>query len=217
MDLLSHLPPSVVHQALVALSASLPIPPADTPEQRAEREEAAMYAVAAIEPADAFEIRLAVEIVVADARAMSCYQRAEQPDVTPADRCRLTAESAGHFRHVRATTLILARRHAKREKAEATMHPKAMERAGYWFRDVSVSEPGPARTSPDARRRFEQMDEVEQYAVLYPQRAAVIRAHRGLPPKCTFGPPDPTLIERIVKSDSPVLRELDPPMVAGAD
>jgi hypothetical protein len=217
MDLLPHLPPSVVRQALASLSASLPPPPVDTPEQRAERDEGAMYAVAAIEPADAFEIRLAVEILVADARAMSCYQCSEQPDVTPADRHRLTAEAAGHLRHVRATTLILARRHAKREKAEAVMHPKAMERAGYWFRDVSVPGPEPALAPPEPRRSFEQMDEAEQYAVLYPQRAAAIRAHRGLPPNCTFGPPEPVLIERIVNSDSTVLRELDQPVAAGAD
>ncbi len=217
MDLLSHLPPSVVRQAQVSLAASLPPPPVDTPEQRAERDEAAMHAVAAIEPADAFEIRLAVEIVVADARAMSCYQRSEQSDVTPADSRRLTAEATGHLRHVRATTLILARRHAKHEKAEAAMHPKAMERAGYWFRDVSVPEPEPALPPPEPKRSFEQMDEAEQYAVIYPQRAAAIREHRGLPPNCTFGPPDPMLIERIVNSDSPVLRELDRPIIAAAD
>ena len=213
MDILSYLPPSAVRQALASLSVSLPPPPVDTPEQRAERDEAAMHAVAAIEPMDAFEIRLAVEIVVADARALHCYQQANQPELAPAEKRRLTADAAGHLRHVRATTLILARRHAKREKAEAAMHPKAMERAGYWFRDVSVPEPEPA----EPQRSYEQMDEAERYAVLYPQRAAAIRAHRGLPPDCTFGPPEPALIERIINSDSPVLRELDQPIAVAAD
>jgi hypothetical protein len=32
----------------------------------------------------------------------------------------------------------LQRTQATREKAEAAMHPAAMERAGWWFRDASV-------------------------------------------------------------------------------
>ena len=34
-----------------------------------------------------------------------------------------------------------------RQKAEAEMHPEAMERAGYWFRDASVPAPEPEAPS----------------------------------------------------------------------
>jgi hypothetical protein len=48
----------------------------------------------------------------------------------------------------------LKRDQAARDKAEAEMQPAAMERAGYWIRDVSVPAPNeappePAPTEPD--------------------------------------------------------------------
>jgi hypothetical protein len=46
-------------------------------------------------------------------------------------------------------------RQAKRDKALDAMHPSAMERAGYWFRDVSVPLPEPAQavSCPEIMRR----------------------------------------------------------------
>jgi hypothetical protein len=69
------------------------------------------------------------------------------------------------------------------------MHPAAMERAGYWFRDCSVPEPAPEpaeTTSPEPAA----LTEAEKYAVIYPDRAARIRAAGGRPAKLDFGPPD---------------------------
>jgi hypothetical protein len=220
MQFFANLPKCVVRQALIQLRESLPRPSNDTPEERNERDDAAMHAVVALEPADAFEIRLAVEIVVSDAYALVCFGRAEQPGIDADDKRRAEARASSLQNHVRSAMLILERRHRKREKDEAAMVLKAMECAGYWFKDVSVPEREPASeaTLPDpANRTFEQMDPAEQYAVLYPDRAAQIRSHRGLPPNRAFSPPEAELIELILASDSPILRELDHPMCAAAE
>jgi hypothetical protein len=99
-----------------------------------------------------------------------------------------------------------------------------MERVGYWFHDVSVdppptppaatdleSAPGQPPTPQPAPRDFSEMTEAEQYAVLYPDRAALIRASGGLPPDHRFGPPEPEVVDAIIRSDSPILRALDRP------
>ena len=56
------------------------------------------------------------------------------------------------------------------------------------------------------------MTEAEQYAVIYPKRAALIRANRGLPPRLDFGPPEPELVAAIVSGTSPILQALDVPL-----
>ena len=51
--------------------------------------------------------------------------------------------------------------------------------------------------------------EAEQYAIIYPQRAARIRALGGLPQPLDFGPPAPYLVQAIIAGNSPALRALD--------
>jgi hypothetical protein len=51
--------------------------------------------------------------------------------------------------------------------------------------------------------------EADQYAVIYPQRAAQIRALGGLPEPCRFGPPSDGLVHAMVTGTSPTLRVLD--------
>jgi hypothetical protein len=125
---------------------------------------------------------------------------------------------------------MLERRQAAREKALAALQPAAMERAGYWFHEITVppapaaSEPAAAEAPPDpapppppaepVKPDFEDMSEAEQYAIIYPDRAARIRAAGGLPPRCEFGPPAPDLVAALVSSTSPVLRALDAPVHA---
>jgi hypothetical protein len=53
------------------------------------------------------------------------------------------------------------------------------------------------------------MTEAERYAVLYPDRAARIRANRGLPARLDFSPPELHIVEAIVTGISPILRALD--------
>jgi hypothetical protein len=51
--------------------------------------------------------------------------------------------------------------------------------------------------------------EAEQYAIIYPQRAARIRVLGGLPQPLDFGPPSPELVHAIITGDTPTLRALD--------
>ena len=55
---------------------------------------------------------------------------------------------------------------------------------------------------------YEQMEPAEQFAAIYPQRAALIRAHGGLPPDIDFGAPEPDLVAAIVACTSPLMQEL---------
>jgi hypothetical protein len=108
----------------------------------------------------------------------------------------------------------LERRQVTREKAEAEMQPAAMQRAGRWFREATVPAepappPGPEPATPP--QEFGALTEAEQYAVLYPERAARIRAARGLPAPLDFGPPETTLIDALVSGSSPILQALDRP------
>ena len=90
---------------------------------------------------------------------------------------------------------------ATHEKQEAALHPVAMERAGYWFREISV----PAPVPPAAADTFSQLTEAERYAVIYPDRAARIRAAGGLPADLDFGPPEPDLVRDLVLGFCPDL------------
>jgi hypothetical protein len=51
--------------------------------------------------------------------------------------------------------------------------------------------------------------EADYYAIVYPNRAREIRQHDGLPPNCSYGPPDDDLVLAIVTGTTPHLRALD--------
>jgi hypothetical protein len=51
--------------------------------------------------------------------------------------------------------------------------------------------------------------EADYYARVYPQRARLIRQLGGLPPDCSFGPPDDDLVRELLTSSNPILRALD--------
>jgi hypothetical protein len=245
---LPNLPPSVAREVYANLCDLLPSPRTAAQEDRDARDETAMAAVAALYPADAFEALLAAEIVGADACAKDSLRLAVQPGQSLATIFRCRAQASAMMRHAQGGYRALQRRQWVREKAEAAMHPAAMERAGWWFRDASVPapdeapEPGrseeaaqpaapppavppPAVAPPDpalGRPGFSDLTEAEQYAVIYPARAALIRANGGLPATgnagfdATFGPPEPELVEALVSGTSRILLALDQPARAAA-
>ena len=51
--------------------------------------------------------------------------------------------------------------------------------------------------------------EAEEYAILYPQRAALIRRLGRVPDNVSFGPPDEGLVRALVTSRTPALLALD--------
>jgi hypothetical protein len=210
---LPNLPPSIAREVFSTLCTSLPPPATDTAEARDARHETAMAAVAALHPADAIEALLGVQIVAANAHAMDSLRLAVQPGVDPdaARRCR--AQASSMMRQMQSGMRALERRQAAHEKAEAALQPAAMDRAGWWFRDVSMPlvAASPARAEPPAPAagphqdpagdRFAALSEAEQYAIHYPDRAARIRAHGGLPPRLDFGPPEPEIVAALLALD----------------
>jgi hypothetical protein len=224
MYTIPNLPDTLAREVYAGLCAQLPPPAIDTPEARAIRDDLAMAAVAALLPENAFEAELAVQIVSANAHAKDCFRSIHQPGMALADQRRCRAQASTMMRDAQSGVRTLLRIQAVREKAETAMHPGAMERAGWWFRDASVPLPEPAPAAAEAPQpepvaappepeqdddAFSKVSEEEQYALIYPDRAALIRAHGGLPPRVSFGPPGRELVDLIVKSSSPILRALD--------
>ena len=208
MQTLPNLPASVSREVFATLCASLPSPATDTPNTRADREQTAMAAVAALLPANAYEALLAAQIVLANYHAKDCLRLAALPgqDFDDARHCR--AQANAMMRQEQSGLRALQRTQATREKAEAERNPAAMQRAGYWFKDVSVPLPEPTPAQPEAPQPAD-LTEAEQYTTLYPDRAAMIRAHGGLPNRVDFGPLAPAIVEALVSGTSPVLRALD--------
>ena len=70
-------------------------------------------------------------------------------------------------------------------------------------------QPPPAPLLPPEEPVPDPIAEAEQYAIIYPQHAARIRALGGLPQPLDFGPPAPYLVQAIIAGNSPALRALD--------
>ena len=45
--------------------------------------------------------------------------------------------------------------------------------------------------------------------MIYPRRAAEIRAYGGVPPTATYGPPDAETVQALIASTSPILQQID--------
>jgi hypothetical protein len=138
MHSLPNLSPAVSREAYASLCGLLPPRDDDTPQVRAQRLEAAMEAVAALHPGDAFEAELATQIVGASAHAKECLRQAShyRNDLAASLKCR--AQAASMMRQMQSGLRILQRMQAGRDKALAEMHPAAMQRAGYWFHAPAI-------------------------------------------------------------------------------
>jgi hypothetical protein len=189
------------------LCRELPPVPDEDLEARAARQNSAMDAVVALHPENAFETRLAVRIVATDAHAADALRAAALAagDAEKVRQCR--AQAASMARHSDAALRALLRIQTIREKQEAAMHPAAMARAGYWFKEVSVPgpdpDPGPSPTQPKSEPEPDIDAEVRLYAALYPDRVARIRAAGGLPPRLDFGPPEPEIVAALLRGAVP--------------
>ena len=98
--------------------------------------------------------------------------------------------------------------------AQAVADPPA-ETAMPAAADTAPVPPPARRHRPQPRRNEDDWPEpdlagdAELYAIMYPQRAKLIRQLGGLPANCSFGPPEPDLVSAIVTGSSPALRALD--------
>lgn len=202
MHALPGLPASVSREVFATICATLPPPATDTPEIRADREDAAMSAVAALHPADAFEALLAARIVAAEASAVDSVALSMQyrNDLAATLRCR--AQASAMMRQAQSALRSLRQMQAVREKAETEMQPAAMERAGYWYRDASATPPTEPAPQPA------DLTEPEHDAVLNPDPKAPIRAEVDLPDHPDFAPPAPETVAEIVSATLPLLKAL---------
>jgi hypothetical protein len=148
-------------------------------------------------------------VVAMDAHAADALRSASLAVNDPAEMHRCRAQAASMSRQSNAALRALLRIQETREKQMAETHPAAMERAGYWFHEIPTPAAEPEPAPPAAASSFDQLTEAERYAVLYPDRAARIRAARGLPATPDFGPPEPELVDAIAHGTSPVLLALD--------
>jgi hypothetical protein len=192
------------------LCRELPPVPDEDPEARAARQNSAMDAVVALHPDNAFEARLAVRIVSTDAHAADALRSAALAAGDPERVRQCRAQAASMARQSDAALRALLRIQATREKQEAAMHPAAMGRAGYWFKEVSAPgpdrDPGltPAQPKPEPKPAPPDIDaEARLYAALYPERVARIREAGGLPPRLDFGPPEPAIVAALLRGAVP--------------
>jgi hypothetical protein len=195
------LPPSIAREAYSRICSSLPPPVPDTPETRAARNESAMMAVADLRPATAYEARLAVEIVAADAHVMDSLRLAARhcDEIDATLRCR--AQATAMMRQVRSTRLMLEREQMARPKVAASV--------------PAETHAAPPQTAPEPAPPPDPIYEAEKYAVMHTDDAARIRANgrqrlpimTGLDPAIT--PPDPAIVEALINGTTSVLRELD--------
>ena len=70
-------------------------------------------------------------------------------------------------------------------------------------------EPDPS-LEPDQESESEDPPDVAWYEAVYPERAAVIRAHGGVPPDARFGPPDGAMVRALLAA-RPSVRGVGPP------
>lgn len=192
------------------LCRELPPVPDEDPEARAARQNSAMDAVVALHPDNAFEARLAVRIVSTDAHAADALRSAALAAGDPERVRQCRAQAASMARQSDAALRALLRIQATREKQEAAMHPAAMGRAGYWFKEVSAPgpdrDPGPTPAQPKPAPKPAPPDidaEARLYAALYPERVARIREAGGLPPRLDFGPPEPAIVAALLRGAVP--------------
>jgi hypothetical protein len=201
-NLTYQLPRDIYYQLVHELRAALPPPLTDSADDLARRDNAAIGAVACLLPANAEEAYLAGQFVAANAQAMECLRlaRVHAADVTRV--LKLTAQSASMMRQSRGARSLLLRVQAARQKREADY--AATEKAA-WIEHCAiglmaqalghappapVAEPPPLpEPEPEPTDTFALLTEAEQYAIIYPRRAALIRSLGRLPDKCDFGPP----------------------------
>jgi hypothetical protein len=187
-DPFQQLPDSVYRTIVADLYACIPSPNLADPEPIAERVRAAIAEIAAMCPVNAEEANIAVRVVIADAQARDCIRlaRAHCNDPTPAMKCQ--AQASHFMRTANAARSLLLRVQTARHKREAvqasreqdawTIHATEgllLDAAGQTT--VAAYPPPPEPAPPPADDgRFARYDTAEQYAVIYPQRAAEIRA-----------------------------------------
>ena len=223
--LLPNIPEPLSRAICADLIGNLPPPADNTQEQRDLRDERAITALAHYIPENAAEAELAADIVAAEFRAKDALRCANRfpNDLAAVERCH--RQHALMMRTMHGGLRVLLRMQDERRKLEDAKRPVALLRAGHLHSGTLPPEPEPGLAScppaaapdaqPAAMPKYQDMTEAEQYAVIYPDRAAAIRRHGGMPPAATFPPPERDIVEEIATGDSLVFLALDADRPAG--
>jgi len=147
--------PALMRTLLETAIAAQPLAPDAPPGRETDHRLATMHAIAAFQPGDALEAMLAAQMVATHARVMLCFRLAAAPDADEAAARRHAARAASLMRCMQATLRSLQKLQAARRKAEE----QPSERAGYWFRDVSVPAPESLPPSPGLTRGSDPVDD----------------------------------------------------------
>jgi len=215
-----------VYRTIIAdLYAGVPPPDLTDPELIAERVHAAIAEIAAMCPVNADEARIAARAVIADAQARECIRHARTLFNDPIRAMKSHAQANHDMRTANAARSLLLRVQAVRRKREAvqatreqdawTIHATEgllLDADGHAAPAPAPPELAPEPPPPPARDdddKFARYDAAEQYALMYPRRAAEIRAYGGVPPTATYGPPEPETAQALIASTSPILLQID--------
>jgi hypothetical protein len=227
------------HEYYAELGNSLPPPVIATPEIRHRRLTTAVEAFEALRPGDAYEARLAVQVVLCGAHAAESLREAgvHRENFTKSSRCR--AQAASMMREERAAKRMLAQEQKVRLATEAvTNTPKTQPttvsaqppqakphtasppvRAAAPSTPLAAPAPAPVPPAMQAGSAPppspEAIAKAEAYALKNSVAAAQIRHDRGVTPQNTAYfrhltlPTDPALIDALVRGTTLTLTLLD--------
>ncbi len=210
--------PKAVYRIIIAdLYAGLPAPQLTDPELIAERVHAGIAEIAAMCPVNAEEARIAVRVVTADAQARDCIRHARTLFNDPISAMKCHAQANHYMRTANAARSLLLRVQTARRKRDSV--PAAREQDAWTIHATeglllaadghATAAPPPPQAADDDDEKFARYDAAEQYALIYPRRAAEIRACGGVPPTATYGLPEPDTVRALIASTSPILQQID--------
>ncbi len=228
-DLTLQLPRDTYWQIVHDLRRSLPPQVSDTPENLAHRDNAAIAQVASLLPGNADEVELAAQCVAAGAHARDCQRLAQEYRGDSMFFLKCHAQATSMLRLAQSARRLLQRVQAERCKREADNVTR--DRAAWTehcaiglMADALAGEPSAAIAEPppppppappapepaqDEEPVIDPIAAAEEYALIYPQRASLIRSIGRVPDNVSFGPPDEFLVRALVNGRTPALLALD--------
>jgi len=226
LDLAYRLPRIAYCHLVHELRSTLPLPDENTPEAYARRDNAAIAVVASLLPANASEALIAAQFVATDAHASHAMQQALKHPASIELGLKCLAQAASMTRQSHSARRLLMRVQAERRKLEAD--GPASEKAA-WTEHCAIglmtqalpdappmaemAPPPPVHAAPtpeaDIEPHIDPVAAAEEYAMLYPARARLIRSLGGLPERLDFGPPEADLVRALVTGRTPALLALD--------
>ena len=184
-------------------SSTLPIPPNETPESRNQRMQAAIASVAGLCPVGLAEARLAARYVAADDHASDCLRLVNQlhHDLPMQLKCRaqsvaMARQSESALRALMRLQAIRLKRDSKPETAAAAEwaeHIATQAMTAALTKGARETDPSPPEEAPPDT----ELSDVQLYEAMYPERAALIRSHGGIPANVSFGPPEPEMVQAL--------------------